>query len=148
MIKALKTLPVFIRLLQISVTVGNQVVNMQIQFSLFTCPSMAYYDCPWSLYVNMRFLEFFIIRVIEFVGFVGDIVISGVQAKWCTYFLWTLGKFHQWVGKWLKQIETPIIWTIANLRDCYSCNIRKKKEQEKSLFMTQWVRLLSAKKCH
>ena len=30
MIKALKTLPVFIRLLQIIVTVGNQVVNMQI----------------------------------------------------------------------------------------------------------------------
>ena len=102
---------------------------------------MAYYNCPWSPYVKMRLLEFFFIWVIEFVGFVGDTVISGVQAKWCTYFLWTLGKFHQWVSKWWKQIETPIIWTIANLRDSYSCNHRKRKEQEKSLFMTRWVRL-------
>ena len=106
---------------------------------------MAYYNCPWSPYVKMRFLEFFFIWVIEFVGFLGDTVISGVQAKWCTYFLWTLGKFHQWDGKWWKQIETPIIWTIANLRDSYSCNHWKRKEQKKSLFMTRWVRLLSAK---
>ena len=96
---------------------------------------MAYYNCPWSPYVKMRFPEFFFIWVIEFVGFVGDTVISGVQAKWCTYFLWTLGKFHQWVEKWAKLIETPVIWTIANLRETYSCNHRKKKEQETSLFI-------------
>ena len=107
---------------------------------------MAYYDCPWSLYVKMRFLEFWYTWVIEFIGFVSDIVISGVQAKWCTYFLWTLGKFHQWVGKWEKVIETPVIWTIANLTDSYSCNHRnQRKEEEKSLFMTRRVRLLSAK---
>ena len=104
---------------------------------------MAYYDCLWSRYVKMRFLEFWYTWVIEFVGFLDDTVISGVQAKCCTCFLWTLGRFHQWVGKWWKQIETPIMWTIANLRDSYSCNHRLDESDFSVLNSEDWTTRLN-----
>ena len=76
----------------------NDVGWREVSFFL-TCPTMAHEYCS-SFDVIMRAGQLTFVTVIKLFSVVGVSVLSCIQIKFRAYFLWTLGKFHQYVVKW------------------------------------------------